>query len=199
VARIDAQGIRLVVDIPAMPKFPPLEKDPFDTDDEIQQLSKVSGQSVTGQARQQLVARDPSFDDTSFLDQAKATFMTLQKARADRNLESFRTQLTDLMYNQWKARTDALAARHRRTVLTRLDIESASIARILVESDADIITVVFEGTVIIGDQDQRSGRWPTGTPTPDGFTEYWTFVRHPGNPIWLLDEVGGPADWRLAS
>jgi len=78
--------------------------------------------------------------------------MTLQKARADRNLEPFRTQLTDLMYNQWKARTDALSARHRRTVLTRLEIENASIARILVESAAAIIAVEFEGTVIIGDR-----------------------------------------------
>jgi predicted lipid-binding transport protein (Tim44 family) len=185
--------------LPPKSKFPPLEKDPFDTDDEIQQFSKVSGQSVTAQARQQLVSRDPSFGEASFLDQAKATFLTLQKARADRNLESFRSQLTDLMYNQWKARSDAMAARHRRTVLTRLDIQTASIARILVESDADIITVEFEGTVVIGDQDERSGRWPTGTPIPDGFTEYWTFVRRPGSPNWLLDEVAGPADWRLAS
>jgi len=182
-----------------MPKFPPLEKDPFDTDDEIQRFAKVSGQSVTAQARQQLLARDPSFDDASFLGQAKATFTTLQKARADGTLESFRTQLTDLMYNQWKARADAQSARHRRTVLTRLDIDNASIARILVEPDADIITVEFEGTVVIGSQDERSGRMPTGTPIPDGFTEYWTFVRRPGSPTWLLDEVAGPADWRLAS
>jgi predicted lipid-binding transport protein (Tim44 family) len=182
-----------------MPKFPPLEKDPLDTDDEIQQFGKVSGQSVTGQARQQLLARDPSFDEASFLSQAKATFMTLQKARADRNLDSVRSQLTDLMYNQWKARSDARSTRHRKTVLTRLDVDTASIARILVEADADIITVEFEGTVIIGAMDERSGRMPTGTPIPDGFTEYWTFVRHPGNPTWLLDEVGGPADWRLAS
>ncbi len=185
--------------VPPKPKFPPAEKDPFDTDDEIQRFSKVSGQSVTAQARQQLVARDPKFDDASFLDQAKATFMALQKARADRNLESFRTQLTDIMYSQWKARTDAMSARHRRTVLTRLDIDTASIARILVESDADIITVEFEGTVVIGALDERSGRMPTGTPIPDGFTEYWTFVRRPGSPNWLLDEVAGPADWRLAS
>ena len=184
---------------PPKPKFPPAEKDPFDTDNEIQQFSKVSGQSVTAQARQQLLARDHSFDDASFLNQAKATFMTLQKARADRTVESFRTQLTDLMYNQWKARTDAMAARHRRTVLTRLEIENASIARILVESDADIITVEFEGTVVIGALDERSGRMPTGTPIPDGFTEYWTFIRRPGSPNWLLDEVAGPADWRLAS
>jgi predicted lipid-binding transport protein (Tim44 family) len=182
-----------------MPKFPAPEKDPFDTDDEIQRFTKVSGQSMAAQARQQLLARDPSFTEASFLDQAKATFMTLQKARADRNLEPFRTQLTDLMYNQWKARTDALSARHRRTVVTRLEIENASIARILVESDADIITVEFEGTVVIGNLDERSGRMPTGTPIPDGFTEYWTFVRHPGSPNWLLDEVVGPADWRLAS
>ncbi len=185
--------------VPPKPKFPPAEKDPFDTDDEIQRFSKVSGQSVTAQARQQLVARDPKFDDASFLDQAKATFMALQKARADRNLESFRTQLTDIMYSQWKARTDAMSARHRRTVLTRLDIDTATIARILVEPDADIITVEFEGTVVIGDADDRSGRMPTGTPIPDGFTEYWTFVRRPGSANWLLDEVGGPADWRLAS
>jgi predicted lipid-binding transport protein (Tim44 family) len=185
--------------VPPKPKFPPAGKDPFDTDDEIQRFAKVSGQSVTAQARPQLLARDPKFVDASFLDQAKATFVTLQKARADRNLESFRTQLTDLMYNQWKARTDAMSARHRRTVLTRLDIDTASIARILVESDADIITVEFEGTVVIGALDERSGRMPTGTPIPDGFTEYWTFVRHPGSPNWLLDEVAGPADWRLAS
>jgi len=185
--------------LPPKSKFPPLEKDPFDTDDEIQQFSKVSGQSVAAQARQQLVARDPSFDDAAFLEQAKATFLSLQKARADGNLETIRTQITDLMYNQWKARSDALSARHRKTVLTRLDIQAASIARILVESDADIITVEFEGTVIIGDLDERSGRMPTGTPIPDGFTEYWTFVRHPGSPNWLLDEVAGPADWRLAS
>src|SRR6266550_7682413 len=44
--------------LPPKSKFPPLEKDPFDSDDEIQQLSKVSGQSVTAQARQQLLARD---------------------------------------------------------------------------------------------------------------------------------------------
>ncbi len=182
-----------------MPKFPPLEKDPFDTDDEIQQLIQVSGPAVTAQSRQQLLARDPSFDEASFLDQAKATFLTLQKARADRNLESFRTQLTDAMYNQWKARSDALSARHRKTVISRLDIDNAIIARVLVESDADIITVEFEGTVVIGDQDERSGRWPTGTPIPDGFTEFWTFVRKPGSTNWLLDEVGGLADWRLAS
>ena len=182
-----------------MPKFPPLEKDPFDTDDEVKQFANVSGQSVSAQARQQLLTRDPSFNDASFLDQAKTTFLTLQKARADRNLETCRTQLTDLMYNQWKARADAMSARHRRTVLTRLDVDSATIARILVESDADIITVEFEGTVVIGDQDDRSGRWSTGTPTPDGFTEYWTFIRRPGSTTWLLDEVAGPADWRLAS
>jgi predicted lipid-binding transport protein (Tim44 family) len=180
-------------------KFPPLEKDPFDTDDEIQQFGKVSGQSVTAQGRQQLLARDPSFNEASFLDQAKATFLTLQKARADRNLDAVRSQLTDLMYTQWKARSDALSARHRKTVLTRLDIDTASIARILVEADADVITVAFEGTVVIGDLDERSGRMPTGTPIPDGFTEYWTFIRHPGRPDWLLDAVGGPADWRLAS
>src|SRR5207302_2434380 len=37
--------------LPPTSKFPPLEKDPFDTDDEIQQFSKVSGQSVAAQAR----------------------------------------------------------------------------------------------------------------------------------------------------
>jgi predicted lipid-binding transport protein (Tim44 family) len=185
--------------MPKTPKFPPLEKDPFDTDDEIQQFSSVSGEAVAESARKQLVARDPSFNDAAFLDQAKAAFTTLQKARADGDLQPVRTQLTDLMYNQWKARIDALSARHRRTILTRLDIDNASIARILVEADADIITVEFEGTVIIGDKDERSGRWPTGTPIPDGFTEYWTFIRRPGTTNWLLDEVAGPADWRLAS
>jgi predicted lipid-binding transport protein (Tim44 family) len=93
------------------------------------------------------------------------------------------------MYNQWKARIDAPSARRRRTVLTRLDVDTATVARILVESDADIITVEFEGTLAIGDLDERSGRMPTGTPTPDGFTEYWTFVRRPGTTNWLLDEV----------
>lgn len=185
--------------MPKNPKFPPLEKDPFDTDDEIREFSNVSGQDVNDQARKQLLARDPSFNDAAFLDQAKAAFLSMQKARADRNLQSIRTQLTDLMYNQWKARIDAQTARHRRTVISRLDIDNASIARILVEADADIITVEFEGTVVIGDQDERSGRWPTGTPVPDGFTEYWTFIRHAGTTAWLLDEVAGPADWRLAS
>ena len=180
-------------------KFPPLEKDPFDTDDEVKQFSNVTGQSVTDQARQQLLKRDPSFDEAAFLDQAKATFTSLQKARADRNLMPVRTQLSDLMYNQWKARIDALSKRHRQTVLTALQIEDARIARILVESDADVITVEFEGAVIIGDKDERSGRWPTGTPVPAGFTEYWTFIRKADTTNWVLDEVAGPADWRLAS
>lgn len=180
-------------------KFPPLEKNPFDTDDEIKQFSNVTGQSVGDQARQQLLKRDPSFNEAAFLDQAKATFMSLQKARADRNLMPVRTQLSDLMYNQWKARIDALSKRHRQTVLTALQIENARIARILVESDADVITVEFEGAVVIGDKDERTGRWPTGTPVPAGFTEYWSFVRRPGSTTWVLDEVGGPADWRLAS
>lgn len=186
--------------MPKTPKFPPLEKDPFDTDDEVRQFSNVSGQSVEDTARQQLLARDPSFNEAAFLDQAKAAFLGMQKARANRDLGSIRGQLTDLMYNQWKARIDAMTARHRQTVLTRLDVDSASIARILVESDADIITVEFEGTVIIGDEDDRNGKWMhSGTPVPDGFTEYWTFIRRVGTTNWLLDEVAGPADWRLAS
>jgi predicted lipid-binding transport protein (Tim44 family) len=177
----------------------PAAKDPFDTDDEIQQFGDVSSKSVSDRARQQLLARDPGFNDAAFLQQAKTTFMTLQKARADRALEPVRGQLTDLMFNTWKARSDAMAAQHRRTVITNLQIDDARIARVLAEPDADIITVQFDGTAVIADVDDRTGKTRSGTPIPDGFTEYWTFIRHTGtaNAAWLLDEVTKPADWRL--
>jgi predicted lipid-binding transport protein (Tim44 family) len=33
------------------------------------------------------------------------------------------------------------------------------------------------GIAVISDVDDRSGRTRSGTPIPDGFTEYWTFRR----------------------
>jgi predicted lipid-binding transport protein (Tim44 family) len=177
----------------------PASKDPWDTADEIQQFNDVKSKSVSDRARQQLLARDPGFNEAAFLQQAKAMFMTLQKAKTDRALEPVRAQLTDLMYNTWKARGDAMAAQHRRTVITNLQIDDATIARVLTEPDADIITVQFDGTAVISDVDDRTGRTRSGTPIPDGFTEYWTFIRHtgPASTPWMLDEVTKPADWRL--
>jgi hypothetical protein len=121
-------------------------------------------------------ARDPNFNPQIFLDRAQTTFVALQNAWMQRNLEPARIYLSDGIYQRWKLQVDQMLAQHRRNVLENLVIGGCVLAQIAGDPGIDSITVRIDASAADYDVDDL-GKIVRGDRRPQPFTEYWTFVR----------------------
>jgi len=123
---------------------------------------------------------DPDFAEDRFLAQAAASFVRIQRAWSDRDLPSVRHLLSDGVYNRFDTYLDTDRLRHRHNRLADVSVERADLHLIRIGADFQIAVVRFEASLVDQTFDTRSGERVQGSPSPDRFSEYWTFARRPG-------------------
>jgi predicted lipid-binding transport protein (Tim44 family) len=142
-----------------------------------------------------IAAADPSFDEKTFLNGAKAAFGMIVEAYARGDLDTLRPLLSDEVFANF---SDAVAARKKAGETLETRIERMSDADI-VEADLDgstaVITVRFatEQTNVTRD---AAGTVLDGDPAkPEEVVDLWSFARNTRSrdPNWTLIETRVPA------
>ena len=129
----------------------------------------------TGEAT--IKARDPGFDERSFLDRAQTAFFKIQQAWMGRNQDLARDVMSDALYERHKMQTDQLIAAHQIDVLENIVIGHAKVVDVRPGTPYDTIVVAFTASMTDYTIDENTKQVVDGERTPTTFTEFWTFIR----------------------
>lgn len=138
----------------------------------------------------QLAEQDPVWREEAFLEQAKETFMQVQRAWVERNQDIAREVMTPALYAQHKHKTDAMIGRGEKNVLERLEITGARVVYVGDRLDDsqdeawvqftarafDYLVSEYTGRVLEGQKDQLAV-----------FKEIWKFKRD--GRTWRVDAI----------
>lgn len=124
-----------------------------------------------------ITARDPGFDERSFLDRAQTAFFKVQQAWQARDQDVARDVLSDALYERHKMQTDELIAEHKVNILKDIVIGHARIVGATAGQPYDSIVVSFTASMTDYEIDENTKQVVFGSQYPTTFTESWTFIR----------------------
>jgi len=128
----------------------------------------------------QIVASDPAFDVSAFLNQAGDTFLSVKSGLESRDLVDVAELVSDGVYDDLRTDVSRLLQRGAIQHYDALGISQSSVAAADHSQSGDSITVLFRAAAIqyLSSEDQNSD----GSTLPMmPFTEYWTFSRARGD------------------
>lgn len=141
-----------------------------------QPARSVDPQAIaTGEAA--IKARDPGFDERSFLDRAQTAFFKIQQAWMARNQDLARDVMSDALYERHKMQTDQLIAAHQIDVLENIVIGHAKVVEVTAATPYDTIVVAFTASMTDYTIDENTKQVVDGQRVPTTFTEFWSFIR----------------------
>ncbi|HME82090.1 MAG TPA: TIM44-like domain-containing protein [Candidatus Eremiobacteraceae bacterium] len=130
---------------------------------------------ATGEAA--IKARDPGFDERSFLDRAQTAFFKIQQAWMARNQDLARDVMSDALYERHKMQTDQLIAAHQIDMLENIVIGHAKVVDVTAATPYDTIVVAFTASMTDYTIDENTKQLVDGQRVPTTFTEFWSFIR----------------------
>jgi predicted lipid-binding transport protein (Tim44 family) len=126
----------------------------------------------------QIVASDPAFDVSAFLNQAGDTFLSVKSGLESRDLVDVAELVSDDVYDDLRTDVSRLLQRGAIQHYDALGISQSSVAAADHSPTGDSITVLFRAAAIqymtSEDHDADSSTMPMMP-----FAEYWTFSRAP--------------------
>lgn len=124
-----------------------------------------------------LRARDPGFDEDSFLARASAAFLAVQKAWSDQDLRALRRFVSDGVYERFSLQIARMQALGQRNLMEGVEVLGAEVLAYQCDAHFDAACVrvraratdkTLQGETVI----RASG--------PETFEEVWSFLRRPG-------------------
>ncbi|MBF0439694.1 MAG: Tim44 domain-containing protein [Magnetococcales bacterium] len=137
---------------------------------------------------------DPNFNETQFLNGAKAAYQQIQGAWSDWSVDRLRPLLTDRMWSLIETQARQRQAAGRRDIVEKIRFQTTEITEAWQESGDDWLTVHFLVEMVEYETDV-TGNLMHGNPNATVMAEeYWTFTRPVGssNPNWYLSAIQQP-------
>lgn len=141
-----------------------------------------------------IMSMDPNFNETQFLNGAKAAYQLIQGAWSDWSVGRLQPLLTQRMWGMIQAQASQRQAAGRRDIVEKIRFDIAQISEAWQEAGDDWITVHFIVDMVEYETDVQ-GQLLNGNPNVSiKAEEYWTFCRPVGskNPNWLLSAIQQP-------
>jgi predicted nucleic acid-binding Zn ribbon protein len=127
-----------------------------------------------------LTQADPAFSEADFYQRAKTAFTKLQDAWCAQNLSNVRPFISDGIFERFSIQFEDQKAFGYRDQIQQLHVSAILMAEVAADDMFDVATVRIDATAI----DQRislaDGKPIGGSPQPEPFAEYWSFLRRRG-------------------
>lgn len=131
---------------------------------------------------------DPLFNKAEFLNYVSDTFIKLQYAWSDRNLEEVRYIISPELYEQTNSQVQRYIQNKQINKLERISVNMSRLYSYDKQGDRDILRVVIESKMVDYIIDENSGNVIKGNPNVDNINPYiLTFARKTG----IKTEEGG--------
>lgn len=125
--------------------------------------------------------KDPRFSKDVFIQQSRETFITLQKAWMNKDLEKMRSLETDELYRVHEQQVKEYISLKRTNILERININEAYLSKYERDSEFEYLTVYMNVRMVDYITDDNTGSVIRGVKDKDCFMRYLvTFVRDAG-------------------
>jgi len=140
----------------------------------------VERQKRFDEARQNLLERDPAFDENAFLERAANVFLRVQQAWSAQDMSKARAVVSDGIYERFQLQLKMQRESFLRNIMQDVVVHSSAV--LVTESDAffDTLHVRITASAIDYTEDIRNGKTVQGDKnSPKTFSEVWSFLRRP--------------------
>jgi hypothetical protein len=127
-----------------------------------------------------IVAADPGFDETAFLERVEMTFFLLEKAWQDRDAEAAKPYLWPPLLETFSKGSEALTAAHERAVLENLNVQGMEILNASHGTEGDQVVVRIDAVAAAHLVQETGGAFVAGDQADRRFSRQWTFGRAAG-------------------
>ena len=125
-------------------------------------------------------ANDPAFDGAAFIRRFAKAFTRIQGAWSNQNLQPIQHFVSDGIYERFTLQIQEQKDMGYRDHMENIRIESALLAEASTSGEYEVLTVQVTASAIDYRVSIKSGKFLSGSPTPESFTEFWSFVRRKG-------------------
>lgn len=128
-----------------------------------------------------LKERDPCFDEAAFQQRVRDAFVKIQHAWSNMNLQQIRPVVSDGVYERFTTQIGMMRSAGQRNVMSGIQVESIDIVAVTNDGQFDCLHLAIQATAIDYTIDLDTRQVLFGSKrTPQGFSEYWSFLRKPG-------------------
>ena len=124
-----------------------------------------------------LQAKDAEFNEGRFLSNVKKAHGQLQDAWTRQSVDPVQHFISDSVYERCKIQFGEQIAVGYKEHVDNLEIYSCDVAHVEATKLYDIITVRISASMDVYRTDLKTGDKISGHSVPDGFTEFWSFIR----------------------
>ncbi|MDX1902495.1 MAG: Tim44-like domain-containing protein [Gammaproteobacteria bacterium] len=142
----------------------------------------------------QLSQADSVWDLSGMRNRIVEAFYALQNAWAARNQNLAKGYMSEALYLNYKAQTDAMLDRHDENVLDQINLDDFIVVDIddFLDDTKDYFWVLMKGSMIDYHINDTTGQLISGDrDTPESFRELWQFVRE--NNQWVVNRINSSA------
>ncbi|MEE3369354.1 MAG: TIM44-like domain-containing protein [Planctomycetota bacterium] len=129
---------------------------------------------------EQIKEVDPGFDELAFLANVKTAFVTIQNAWMQQEMATAEHFVTDGIYEKFSVQFREQQKLGYREQLSQIKIWNVSLARFDTSGLFDVLSVEVSAALVDQRISTATGEVIRGSGSPEGFTEYWSFVRRRG-------------------
>jgi hypothetical protein len=128
----------------------------------------------------QIKQTDPGFNEQIFKDKAQNAFFKIQEAWEKQDLKIARPFVSDSIIQRYSTQISDLQSRNEKNVLENIVFGNMQISEVKNDNAFNYIKVQIDASCADYTVD-GTGKMISGSKTPNGFTEYWTFLRTVGS------------------
>ena len=132
------------------------------------------------ETQNRLRKHDPHFDEARFLQRVQRSFLTLQSAWCEHDLDPIRPFVSDGLHARFELQIEEQRLLGYRDRMDAVNIERTWFVETHVEGPFEVVTVRIRANAVDYRVDLLSGKPIEPTTPPETFVEYWSFVRRKG-------------------